>query len=75
MKDTGRIAFPDQGRRMDGDGRWAQDWSQGMSLRDYFAGQALAGFLGNCTRDLSNEAAAEDAYASADAMIVERDKT
>jgi hypothetical protein len=42
----------------------------GMTLRDYFAGQALAGYCanGNMTRDLLVRCA----YATADAMIAAR---
>ena len=42
----------------------------GVSLRDYFAGQALAGGNGS----LSPEREAEWAYKVADAMLAERDK-
>jgi hypothetical protein len=41
---------------------------KGMSLRDYFAGQALAAYR-FCESD-----AAKDAYRFADAMIAERNK-
>jgi len=44
---------------------------QGMSLRDWFAGQALVGLLAN-DRPISH--VAPDAYAIADAMLVERAK-
>jgi pyridoxal/pyridoxine/pyridoxamine kinase len=44
--------------------------NNGMTLRDYFAGQAIAGLL-----DRNNaEKAAEVAYHVADAMIAEREK-
>jgi len=53
----------------------------GMSLRDWFAGQALCGIMGNSEhRDpLDNtesgcRVAAEHAYKVADAMIAERSK-
>ena len=47
----------------------------GMTLRDYFAGQALTGFIAACAsfseiRD--DETCAIRAYAMADAMIEER---
>ena len=46
----------------------------GMTLRDYFAGQALA-MLANERLDSSALGRiAEDVYALADAMLVERDK-
>jgi len=39
---TGGPAFPsEQGQSVDG--TWNPTYSSGMSLRDYFAGQALAG--------------------------------
>lgn len=53
--------------------------SMGMSLRDYFAGQALAGITGNKsffgpTFQQHPNAAAEFAYQCADAMLSERKK-
>lgn len=52
---------------------------QGMTLRDYFAGQALAGILAHpdCNRNnnpIVHEALAEMAYQNADAMLLEREK-
>lgn len=46
----------------------------GMSLRDYFAGQALAGLLAN--PDVNGEVHhfATDAYRCADAMLAERSR-
>jgi len=52
----------------------AQD---GMSLRDYFAAQALAGLIAAHTGEMSLPVAnhaARDAYEFADAMIVARRK-
>ena len=43
----------------------------GMTLRDYFAGQALAGRLADGT-DRLRQSVAEEAYAYADAMIEAR---
>ena len=43
----------------------------GMSLRDWFAGQALAGMPDVCE---SVDVIAEQAYAMADAMLAERAK-
>lgn len=51
--------------------------SEGMSLRDYFAGQALAGFLasfGGHTDAPPGEPAARRAFQYADAMLAERAK-
>jgi phage gp46-like protein len=53
-------------------GRW--DSQHGMTLRDYFAGQALAGRLADGT-DKMKHRVAEDAYAYADAMLAERTKS
>lgn len=49
-------------------------WRQGMSLRDWFAGQALSGFLASDT--YSEESAADLAkwsYQQADAMLKARE--
>ena len=56
--------------------------SVGMSLRDYFAGKALAGMLANKRfhifgydgDTLADEQAAQNAYAFADAMLAKRAK-
>jgi hypothetical protein len=55
--------------------RW-QAVHDGMTLRDYFAGQALAGLCayGIPGEHHTPEATAEDAYAYADAMLAEREK-
>ena len=47
----------------------------GMSLRDYFAGQALTGMLAGRNPNVAYtpEGAAERAYSIADAMMTERD--
>lgn len=61
------------------------DAQDGMSLRDYFAGQALAGFIsggaiGHITGDLDQSNATAEktiafsAYRFADAMVAARDK-
>lgn len=44
----------------------------GMSLRDYFAGQALAGLIAQTDKALPTKTFAQEAYLCADAMIVER---
>lgn len=61
--DGGQAAFPNE-----------HDW--GMSLRDYFAGQALMGFSSNTRQyyDTDHENDAKRSYKQADAMIAERDK-
>jgi hypothetical protein len=44
----------------------------GMSLRDYFAGQALAGLCANTNYDWSWEESARQSYRAADAMLKAR---
>ena len=48
----------------------------GMTLRDYFAGQALIGLMtgtvGNDNYDMDNKEYSDEAYAIADAMIEAR---
>jgi len=47
--------------------------SSGMTLRDYFAGQALLGIVGDPMRaSMSSDCAAELAYGYADAMLKAR---
>ena len=51
----------------------------GMSLRDYFAGQALAGLLASYANPGANcaptsDVAANESYAYADAMLAERER-
>lgn len=47
--------------------------TRGMTLRDYFAGQALAGALGETTCDVSPIELAKIAYREADAMLAARE--
>lgn len=50
---------------------------EGMSLRDWFAGQALAGAIGripHAATTFNPEACASDCYRIADFMLAERDK-
>lgn len=63
-------AFPEPGLSGLPNGDWFPG-QPGMSLRDYFAGQALAG-LTNGRRE-NVEVFAREAYAVADAMLAERD--
>mgnify|MGYP003385542557 CR=1 FL=1 len=47
----------------------------GMTLRDYFAGQALAGYLANpISDDVSMNGTSADCYRIADVMLAERAK-
>lgn len=55
------------------DGRVGPSCECGMTLRDYFAGQALAGSLAN-TDAPTPEVEAQWAYEIADAMLAERAK-
>jgi hypothetical protein len=50
-------------------------YTTGMTLRDYFAGQALTGMLAGRDPNVAftPEGAAERAYSIADAMMTERD--
>ncbi len=70
----GGPAFPVQ--REQGDGSFV--FYPGISIRDYFAGQALAGLLGwspaECDDQYQSETAARIAYRMADAMMAERKK-
>ena len=56
---------------------WKNDGgpARGMTLRDWFAGQALAGMASNPRRDGPYSDYAEDAYEYADAMLSEREKS
>jgi hypothetical protein len=79
-------AFPQNPVGCENDGSWETQPFPGMSLRDWFAGQALVGFLANAEicRNASEEADrlsvpivrvyASDAYIHADAMLAERAK-
>lgn len=58
------------------------EYHGGMSLRDYFAGQALPAVIRQCFKDINfngwdgtpEEYFAHKSYALADAMLKERDK-
>jgi hypothetical protein len=67
-------AFPLPGYNEDGPGGYPAE--PGMSLRDWFAGQALAGFCSVCMGDGEPLMGAKDtaraAYNYADAMLAER---
>ena len=73
MSPDGGAAFPR------GEAGPMRSHNDGMTLRDWFAGQALAGLLANnCAPDYSrgqcNAAAAERAFAVADFMLRAREK-
>jgi hypothetical protein len=72
-KDTGGPAFPLPEQRTSFGGQSTyQSASYGMTLRDWFAGQALSGMLADPNGPW--EGAAEKAYWMADLMIAERNK-
>ena len=45
----------------------------GMSLRDYFAGQALAGMIGTCTTERAVASLVPACWKVADAMLAARE--
>jgi hypothetical protein len=51
-----------------------KDYAGGMSLRDYFAGQAITGIMASLEEGGTLGAAAAEAYNVADRMLVERSK-
>lgn len=53
-----------------------ESWKHGMTLRDYFAGQALAAMrLGLLTSEIVIAGYAERAYQFADAMLKQRSQS
>lgn len=75
MLDNDEFAFPRPDER-GSDGCGIMHGSNGMTLRDWFAGQALMGALAfpmPGPEKIPNNAA-RDAYAYADAMLAERAK-
>jgi len=70
--DTGGSAYPQSPFMNDKERKKYQRWA-GMSLLDYFAGQALAGVLANPNMiDITYETIAKNSYALAQAMIEEK---
>lgn len=67
IKESGGPAFP-----VIIPGRGGNGW-QGMTLRDWFAGQALAGMLGDPERRGSAKDFSHYAYEMADAMLAKRE--
>lgn len=72
--DDGGPAFPTTAKVDDQDfpGRTETVLQSGMSLRDWFAGQALAGLCAKHGAVLSPVERARDAYEAADGMLVVR---
>lgn len=74
-KPDGGSAFPTGGTHTHRDGSvMSVDFRGGMTLRDYFAGQALVGTLSLSAPLIDTETVVADAYAIADAMLAEREK-
>ena len=70
----GGPAFPGE-QGTDPNGLWNQTWSPGMSLWDYYAGQALAGACAhNSESTLPQRARARWCAEMADAMLEERER-
>jgi hypothetical protein len=53
---------------------YPNELSLGMTLRDYFAGQAMQGLLASYCPTITNSEMAQSAYRIADAMLEERAK-
>jgi hypothetical protein len=77
----GGPAFPFAFQELDAQGRprTEQIVNPGMTLRDYFAGQALAGIVGKAQMarmalSRVEQEVAADAYSYADAMLAGREK-
>ena len=73
IKNDGGPAFPTLTSGSHSSGTWLPDMTDGMSLRDWFAGMALQGMLAQ-----GGEASPTDyamaAFRMADAMLAERNK-
>lgn len=76
---SGRLCYDDRGKPRWHDGKHII-MDGGLTIRDWFAGQALVGFVNAHLVDApegteyDDAAIAEQVYALADAMIAERDK-
>ena len=71
-KNNGGLAFPLMINKDAEQGSMEKWCNQGMTLRDYFAGQAIPIF--DNESDYSVEELAKSCYQYADAMIAERNK-
>jgi hypothetical protein len=71
-----RPAFPSLKAKYGYEGEYLglEEDQQGMSLRDYFAGQALTGLIANPTNGGDGKELVYLAYRIADAMLEEREK-
>jgi len=73
-RETGGPAFPTKTPHFNSLGDLVNyNYTSGLSLRDYFAGQAIEG-IPLLTVEVPAKAIAEDAYILADAMLLERGK-
>lgn len=74
-KDNGGPAFPVPERFDDLRGEYVSRASEGMTLRDYFAAEAMQGMAGSkayCERGWDQADLAGQAYEIADAMLIAR---
>jgi len=84
---SGGVAFPEREKVWTADGSsWTEQFNSGMTLRDYFAGQALIGITANSdllrsvNKRVKEYETTQDiiisriAYEQADAMIKEKNK-
>jgi hypothetical protein len=69
--DDGGTAFPQPAKHYD-DGSSSVPPNNGMTLRDWFAGQALAGLVANINCAYKTQTFAKRALELADAMIAAR---
>lgn len=70
----GGSAFPAEQHETQ-DGSWNTTFEPGMSLRDWFAGQALSGMCQGCGWQGGDfEKMASHAYEAADQMLARRDQ-
>jgi len=77
-QNDGGAAFPTIARENDGQGNYCYYSEGGMTLRDWFAGQALAGLVADSSydpKDKYNEYASRFCYTIADAMLAERERS
>lgn len=71
---TGGPAFPAMEVRTEDTQDLVANASQGMTLRDWFAGKALEGIFASNAQGATYEHISEAAYKAADAMLAERNK-
>jgi len=78
LQNDGGAAFPHEAVKWNSDaGIYVKDCENhhpGMTLRDYFAGQAVSGLYADAKYTGSHVEAAKCCYDLADAMLAERDR-